>query len=154
LESTAAGKVILACCSDEELKVLCGKDNLKKYSEQKSSCLSTWLDEQERIRESGFAISIGEYETGANAVAAAIRNHASQVIGVINVVGPSFRLTHELISDEVASLVVKAAMEISLRMGYVEPAGQKLFLQEKHSYVGIPQSNLNKSDRCWYSPCP
>ncbi len=137
LDSTAAGKVILACCSDEELNVIYGKENVKKYREQKITCLKTWSDEQDRIRKNGFAISIGEYENGANAVAAAIRNHASQVIGVICVAGPNFRLSHEKINHGVASLVVNAAKEISLRMGYVEFAGQKLTSQVKQPCFDI-----------------
>lgn len=104
LQCTAAGKVILACGSEDNLDI----------------STNTWRKEQESIREAGYAISIGTFEPGANAVAAAIRNHLSQVVGVICVAGPSFRLDDERIKDEVAPLVVRAAKDISVQMGYKE----------------------------------
>lgn len=142
LDSTAAGKVILACCSDEELNEIYGKENVKKYREQKAACLGAWLSEQEKIRESGFAISIGEYETGANAVAVAIRNHASQVIGVISVAGPNFRLSQDKIINDIAPVVIKAAKDISSRMGFIEVVGQSV-LKVTQPYFNIPTSDLN-----------
>lgn len=117
LYSTAAGKAILACCSDEERNALVRKEDLNTYVKKRNICSSAWMEEQENIRKKGFAVSIGAFETGANAVAAAIRNHASRVIGVISVAGPNFRLSPERVNEEVGPLVVKAAMETSLRMG-------------------------------------
>lgn len=156
LYSTAAGKAVLACCG-EELKELYESEEYKQHREQKILSTVGWLKEQEKIRENGYAISIGEFETGANAVAAVIRNHASQVIGVLCVAGPDFRLSIVRINDVVAPLVVKAAMEASLRMGYKEPEpiSQKLVSIEKQEFFDIPPSrNINKFDPFLYSLCP
>ena len=139
LHCTAAGKVMLACGSGEELRAFFERGSLRKYSEQKTASTRASTKELRSIRERGYAISVGEFEAGASGVAAPVRNHVSKVIGIIGVVGPSFRLTHERLNDEVAPLVVRAAREISLRMGYGELVRQEVVSQGKHSYFDVYQ---------------
>ncbi|MEQ3554673.1 IclR family transcriptional regulator [Pseudonocardia nematodicida] len=67
----------------------------------------------------GYAWSIEEFETGLNAVAAPVRDHAGDVIAALSVSGPAYRLPAERI-EEITPEVVAAGREISRRMGFWE----------------------------------
>ncbi|HEY6838052.1 MAG TPA: IclR family transcriptional regulator [Geobacteraceae bacterium] len=120
--STAAGKVMVACGEFDR-----GED----AGAGSGGALD--LGELQEIRAKGYAISVGEFEAGASGVAAPVRNHSSRVIGVIGLVGPSFRLTHERLDGELASLVLRAAGDVSQRMGYRAPVERELLVQSMHA---------------------
>jgi DNA-binding IclR family transcriptional regulator len=50
-----------------------------------------------------------------------VRNHASRVIGVVGLVGHSFRLAPDRLRGKFAQLMVNAARKTSQRLGYQEP---------------------------------
>lgn len=70
--------------------------------------------------ERGYAFTVEELELGLNAVAAPIRMHDGSVVGAVSASGPSYRLTPERV-PEAAAAVVRAAAEISDRLGYPSP---------------------------------
>lgn len=67
--------------------------------------------------ERGYAFTVEELELGLNAVAAPIRLYDGSVVGAVSASGPSYRLTPERV-PEAAAAVVRAAAEISDRLGY------------------------------------
>jgi DNA-binding IclR family transcriptional regulator len=115
--------------SGEKMNGMRCRENIKQYKKPATVPTRSLAIQLLDIREKGFAISADELEIGVNGVAAPIRNHASRIIGLLGVVGPSFRLTHERLNDEVASLVVRAAGDISLRMGYEKTVKRNVISQ-------------------------
>ncbi len=139
LHCTAAGKLMLAFGSEKELRAFFERENSGRCSEEVAISTRTLAKELRDVREGGYAICVDEFEAGASAVAAPVRNHASRVIGVIGLVGPSFRLARERLDGEFAPLVMRAAREISLRMGNGEPVEEKSASQGKHPYIDVSQ---------------
>jgi DNA-binding IclR family transcriptional regulator len=50
-------------------------------------------------------------------VAVPVRDYSGGVIAALSVSGPSFRMTHELVEQSVAPLLVQAAAELSRKLG-------------------------------------
>src|SRR6478735_2897528 len=76
------------------------------------------LEEQlARVRETGYATAVEEYEVGLNAVAAPVFDRSGQVIAAVSVSGPSYRLDEQRIRHVVGPLLASTA-EISRRMGH------------------------------------
>jgi len=75
------------------------------------------LDELMHVREQGFAVSSGERQPGAGAIAAPVFNLSHRVIGAISVCGPQQRFDEERIAH-LTPLVLEAAEKISVGMGW------------------------------------
>jgi DNA-binding IclR family transcriptional regulator len=73
--------------------------------------------ELDRTRMRGYAVSIGERSPWAAAVAAPIRDRNGQPIVAVSVLGPSHRLTPNVLK-ELGAQVIKVATEISAALGY------------------------------------
>lgn len=71
-------------------------------------------------------LDLGENDPEVFGAAAPIRDHAGKVIGAVSVLGPSIRFRSENSVSEVIPLVMEAAQEISLRLGYLVPTRQVL----------------------------
>jgi len=127
LHCTAAGKVILAFGNEDELRPFTG-------SEPAATSMKALTGHLNTVREKGYAISFEEYRPDVCSIAAPVRNHISRVIGVISVVGPSYRSSPERLHGEIAPLVVRCASEISIRMGYHHPEER---LHAKHSFYDV-----------------
>jgi DNA-binding IclR family transcriptional regulator len=70
------------------------------------------------IRERGYGLATGELEEGLSDVAAPIRNHEGQVVAVLGVSGPSFRLPMARLV-ELGQMTQDTASRISREIGYV-----------------------------------
>jgi len=82
------------------------------------SAAAARLEEQlARVRETGYATAVEEYEVGLNAVAAPVFDRSGQVIAAVSVSGPSYRLDEQRIRHVVGPLLASTA-EISRRMGH------------------------------------
>jgi DNA-binding IclR family transcriptional regulator len=64
------------------------------------------------VRERGYAVSHGEREVGASAVAAPIRGRRGQIVAALSLSGPTSRFTAGRV-DRYAGAVVSAADEIT-----------------------------------------
>src|SRR5207249_2347826 len=70
----------------------------------------------ERVREDGYAFTLGELEVGLNAVAAPVRHLGGQTVAVVSVSGPSYRVTPQAL-PELGERTRDAADAISRRLG-------------------------------------
>ena len=76
------------------------------------------LEEQlDEARRRGYAVTVEEYETGLNAVAAPIRSHDGEVVAAVSASGPAYRLGAERLHD-LAPVLVAGARDISHRLGH------------------------------------
>jgi len=72
--------------------------------------------ELERIRNNGYAVAVGELESGLVAMAAPVRNHLGYVVGALSINGPSSRLGPKRRRSLVPKLC-RAAQRVSRRLG-------------------------------------
>ncbi len=72
------------------------------------------------IRETGYAVSHGERELGASAVAAPLHGEDGRVIAALSVSGPTSRFTAERIPGYVEAVVATARRLDEVGLGAVE----------------------------------
>ena len=117
LHSTAVGKVTLAHESDDEQRTLL-PDPLPRFTERTVVDRQALASQLKSISSQGYAIDMGEHIEDVRAVAAPIRDYTRAVVGTIAIAGPAYRLLAERMEKELAPLVVKAARELSGRLGF------------------------------------
>lgn len=119
LHATSSGKVLLAHESPANRRRLLEAGGLQVYTARTHTSIEAVLAELEHIVERDYAVVLGEYEDGLNAVAAPIRDHSRAVVASISVSGPAFRLNEPRI-DEIVPEVQDAARRISERLGHFD----------------------------------
>jgi DNA-binding IclR family transcriptional regulator len=98
LHTGASAKVILAHLPENEWKNRLIFP-LKRYTDATFTDFDELQQELRQIRSNGYAISNGEIDTGARAIAVAIRNHQHEVVAALSIEGPSSRMTNEKIME-------------------------------------------------------
>ena len=116
--ATAAGKVHLAFVSEEELEALLPKEELKSYTEFTVTDREKLKETLKDVADKGYALDNEELDLGVRCVAAPIRDYTRRIIGSLSISGPSIRFSDERIEQELMPLVVKAADELSSRLGF------------------------------------
>jgi IclR family transcriptional regulator, acetate operon repressor len=118
LHATASGKVFLGNLAPQvRARVL--DDELERFTERTITDRGRLEAEVRTARTRGFATAHEELEIGVVAAAAAIVGMGGELIGAISVSGPPYRLDTRL--DEVGRAVARAAVEVSTRLGALEP---------------------------------
>lgn len=116
LHCTASGKVLLADLSADERSRLFTFP-LPSYTEFTITDAAGLEAEIERVRVSGHACAIEEYELGFSAVAVPICNHSGRVVAALSLSGPSSRLSPGELSTMVTPLSQTAAT-VSAKLGF------------------------------------
>ena len=93
--STAAGKAMLAHMPNEVVLSFLER-GMQKFTQFTITRKDAFMENLEKARKQGFAISMQEFEDGINAVAAPILDTNNYPIAAITVAGPAYRLTWEL----------------------------------------------------------
>ncbi|MBB6172700.1 DNA-binding IclR family transcriptional regulator [Nocardiopsis mwathae] len=120
LHSTSSGKVLLAHMSrPDQRRILRGR--LEELTPRTITDPDALREEFEAILRHGYATAVEELEVGLNAVAAPIRGLTGEVIAAVSASGPSYRMEESLL-DSIGETVLKAAEEISARMGHMATA--------------------------------
>ena len=117
LHCTAVGKVHLAFASEDDLPKLLA-DELPKFTDRTITDRQALVHKLKQIAVQGYAVEAGEHSTDASAVAAPVRDYTRNVVGSVAIAGPSYRVSDERIKAEITPLIVKAAAELSSRLGY------------------------------------
>lgn len=112
----ATGKVILAYL-DEKVWYEMAK-HLKSYTEKTIVDPHEFIEELEKIRNRGYAVSVGEKESDVGCVAAPIFDDSCNVIGCTSISGPTYRFPED--TDYFVSLIIDGARKISNKLGYYE----------------------------------
>jgi IclR family transcriptional regulator, KDG regulon repressor len=115
---TASGKVHLSHMSEEEIDSLLPSRELRGYTS------STYTDREQlkkdlrKVAEQGYALDNEEYDLGVRCVAAPIRDYTRRIVGALSISGPSMRFSDERLEKELVPLVMQAAEDLSVRLGY------------------------------------
>lgn len=120
LHATSSGKVLLASLPEAE-RVAVLAAGLDRFTPHTVTSVRTLAEQLDAIRQRGYAVAIEELELGLNAVAAPIRSYGGTVVAALSASGPAYRLCQDRVA-EVAQAVIRAAAEISRRMGYLGAA--------------------------------
>jgi DNA-binding IclR family transcriptional regulator len=114
LHATSNGKVLLSAL--EPADVAREVPTLSVYTPSTIARHDVLLRELDEVRGRGYAMAVDELEIGLSAVAAPIRNSHAEVVASMSVSGPTFRMGARRLL-QLADAVVKAAQEVSIRMG-------------------------------------
>jgi DNA-binding IclR family transcriptional regulator len=117
LHCTASGKVLLAHLEPARRAALLDASGMAAFTPSTVTTRERLDEELARVRESGYAIAVQEYELGLNAAASAVRDRSGRVIAAVSVSGPAYRLDELRVRQLVDPLLAGTA-EISRRMGH------------------------------------
>jgi len=117
LYCTALGKSMLTGKTEEQIRSLYQERELKAFTERTIKSVDALVEEIEKIRRRGWSLDDEEYEQGLRCIGAPIRDYRDEVIAAVSTSGYASVITRERV-EEVAGYVVKAARDISQRMGY------------------------------------
>ncbi len=115
---TAAGKVQIAYMTDEELENYLPTKEMKRYTPKTITDRDELKKHLKQIAAQGYAIDNEELDAGVRCVGAPIRDYTRRIIGAVSISGPSMRFTDERLEKELIPLVIRAAEEISAKLGY------------------------------------
>jgi DNA-binding IclR family transcriptional regulator len=118
LHFASLGKAILAEIPEEELTMRLGS-KLTRYTHNTITDVNDLKKNLILVRNEGVAIDDEEAFLGVRGIASIFRNNEGAMVGAINILGPSIRLTREKIREFVPA-VKGCAMKISKALGYVE----------------------------------
>ncbi len=115
----SGGKSILAFRTPEEIEhVFDYARTLPKYQDDEKF-FSQLKDEFKTIRENGYAVSHGEWQSDASGIGAPIFNDKGTPVGSISISGPTLRFLDEKVIASYAELLVKSVQQISRELGYL-----------------------------------
>jgi IclR family KDG regulon transcriptional repressor len=117
LYCTALGKSMLTGKTEEQIRSLYQERELQAFTERTIKSVDALVEEIETIRRRGWSLDDEEYEQGLRCIGAPIRDYRDEVIAAVSTSGYASVITRERV-EEVAGYVVKAARDISRRMGY------------------------------------
>lgn len=114
---TAAGKIQIAYMTDEELDQFLPKE-LKGFTPNTITTREELKKHLHLVAEQGWALDNEELDPGVRCVGAPIRDYTRRIVGAVSISGPSMRFSDERIEKELIPLVMKAAEDISTKLGY------------------------------------
>lgn len=115
---TGTGKVLLADLPEEELKKRLAKVEFIKFTEHTITDIDELIKALNQIRKQGYALDFSERDEGVICIAAPIRNFEKRVQAAISVSAPAQRMDRKRIETEILPLLLKAAQQISERLGF------------------------------------
>jgi DNA-binding IclR family transcriptional regulator len=122
---TGLGKALLAARDDDPAGLLAGRGELE-YKTPNTICdVDALRAELRRVRERGYSLDLEEHESGVRCVAATIVGPESAVVAALSIAGPAQRLPKSLLAGELAQATMKAAREISRRLGAPETGSDR-----------------------------
>lgn len=113
IHAGAAGKAMLAWYPADDLRSLFKSPSLKRVTERTVATLSALQRDLVRVRERGYAVSVGETVFGQAASAAPVFDADGKVVASINISGPAIRMpsgtlrTHGLLAVDMAESLSK-----------------------------------------------
>lgn len=116
--STAAGKVLLAGLSRDELFRLYPSARLARHTARSITSRAALVKELEQVRRNGFATSFEENDSGLSAVAVPVRDARGHVIAALATAVPAERLDPRRVG-RIAHAAVRRAQRIEVELGPV-----------------------------------
>jgi len=116
MHRSAAGKMILAHMSYEEVAAIITRKGMARYTDHTITTLEALIQELARIRERGFSVDNEEFFTGLRCIAAPIYDETGSVYAAVSIAGPTSRIT-EARTQAMGELVEICARSITSEFG-------------------------------------
>lgn len=120
---SSMGKAILAWLPEAHRAKVIDGCTFRRYTEFTIADKEALEAELKLTRQRGYAVNDQEMELGVRSVGAPIFGSTGLPIGALNVSVPSVRLPRKTLEDDIAPVLVKCAMEISLSRPYIDGEG-------------------------------
>ena len=114
----ATGKVLLAHAPPEVIDDVAR--HAISFTERTIIDRDALLRELQTVRKNGYAVNHGEWRDGVSGIAAPVRDSSGNVVAAIGISGPATRFRQKDIRPR-AAVVIEAATEISMGLGYRAP---------------------------------
>lgn len=114
---SGVGKAILASKSDEEIKSIWEKSDVKAMTPNTITDFKDFMDTINQIRVDGYALDNEENETGVRCIAACILSRDGKCKNAFSISAPINRMADEKIGY-LAKYVIEMKNDISSEMGY------------------------------------
>lgn len=118
LQTTGAGKAILAEFPDERVDEIIDMHGLPKVTERTITDRAALFEELDTVREQGFATDTEERIQGVRCVGAALTDGGGDVLGAVSVSGPKSGMQDERFFEDIPELVLRTANVIEVNMKY------------------------------------
>lgn len=116
LHTMAAGKAIMAYFSEEHVREIVNQWGLPAYTDDTITDFDSLLEELERTRERGYALSDEEFTEGLRAVAYCIEHPDGSPLGALSVCVPIFRTSDAVFREVLPKDVGRYAAELEKRI--------------------------------------
>ncbi|TCP31703.1 IclR family transcriptional regulator [Scopulibacillus darangshiensis] len=111
--STTLGKIILAYQPKEVVEKILSPEYISDTDKDPVAMILKLKKELNEIRNQGYSLSNGDFESGINSVAAPIFNSKGSVIASVNVAAPDASLKDEFLNEVVVPKVCEIADKIT-----------------------------------------
>jgi len=116
LNTTAAGKAVLAHLSPKKIDGILEKHGLPAVTDQTISSREELFEELETIRERGYSFNHQENVVGLRAVGAPVIGPDDDAIGAFSVAAPTHRMKGNWFEEELPELLLGVAKDIELEI--------------------------------------
>jgi DNA-binding IclR family transcriptional regulator len=116
LHAGSSSKAFLAFLTPGEIEAYVSRHALTAVTEATITDRQALLAELAKVRQRGYAVSMGERQAGAASVAAPILDQDGRPVAVVSVSGPIERFRDEV--HDCAELLLQATGRLSARMGH------------------------------------
>jgi DNA-binding IclR family transcriptional regulator len=120
---TGLGKALLAARDDDPAAALQEAGELQRKTPTTIWRPDDLREEFRLIRKRGYALDLEEHEPGVRCVAATVRGSGGEIVAALSIAGPAERMPEQLLTGELAQAAMKAARQISRRLGAPEEMG-------------------------------
>ena len=117
VHATSIGKVLTAW-SSPEVMALVRKAPMKASTRNTITSFRAFDAELQKVRASGYALDLEEFEMGLRCIAAPVRDQSARVIAALGIAGPRSRLGDTRLK-KLVPIVVDAADLLSRNLGFV-----------------------------------
>jgi IclR family transcriptional regulator, KDG regulon repressor len=116
--SSAVGKVLLSCFSEEALEDFLQKKGLPRRTANTITDPDAFRKHLKIVRSRGYAMDDEENEKGIRCVGAPIFDGKGRPVAAISISGSVFQVTKKAVHEVIKAEVMEAAAEISRRLGF------------------------------------
>ncbi len=116
--SSAVGKILLSCFSEEAVEDFLQKKGLPRRTANTITDPDCFRDHLKIVRSQGYAMDDEENEQGIRCLGAPIFDGKGRPVAAISVSGSIFQMTKKVVNDVMKGEVMAAAAEISRRLGF------------------------------------
>lgn len=124
LHSGAAARAILAFLPDERIQDYLAEVPLVRMTDNTITDPARLWEAVRETRRLGYVVTTGERNPGATSVGAPVRNASGEVIGSINITGPTTRMI-AYAADALSGAVVGSGASVSRALGYVQSSNKR-----------------------------